>query len=350
VTSAPTAPVRISGTIASPGYDAAFFVLSPLLCLGLASALGHFAWPFDQTRAFGRVDTRVTIFVSIWTYAHLFAVVFRSHANPQIFAKHRIRFTAVPLFLFSILVSSDWALAAAFIVAMAWDVYHSGMQSFGLCRIYDARLGNPPGAGRDLDRWLNHLIYAGPALCGLSLIPMLEVVQHFSTVGWDAPGRWAAEVSVFQPWLRAGVIGFGVVFAIVYALHYRGLARAGYHFPPLKIALLISTAVTSITAWGFLPPLEAFFVVNLFHGLQYFAIVWWAEGTNLTRLLGLGGAGTLGSLLAFVAMGASLFAAGACYFWGSQSSFRSAVALGLVVSLMHFWYDGFIWSVRRNEV
>ena len=341
---------RISGAIASPAYDAVFFVLAPLLCLALASLLGHFAWPFDQTSTFGKVDARVTIFVSIWTYAHLFAVVFRSHLDPQIFAKHRMRFTAVPIFLFSILVSSDWGLAVAFVAAMVWDIYHSGMQSFGLCRIYDARLGNSANAGRNLDRWLNHLIYAGPALCGVSLIPMLEVAQHFSTVGWYAPGRWAAEVPAFQPWLRAGVIGFGGLFAILYTVRYRQLARAGYRFPPLKIALLISTAVTSITAWGFLPPLEAFFVVNLFHGLQYFAIVWWAEGANITRRLGLDDAGSLGRTLAFLAMAVVLFAAGALYFWGAQSSFRWAVALGLVVSLMHFWYDGFIWSVRRHEV
>ena len=26
------------------------------------------------------------------------------------------------------------------------------------------------------------------------------------------------------------------------------------------------------------------------------------------------------------------------------------VALGNVVSLMHFWYDGFVWSVRKGQV
>jgi hypothetical protein len=29
---------------------------------------------------------------------------------------------------------------------------------------------------------------------------------------------------------------------------------------------------------------------------------------------------------------------------------RFALCVTLVVSLMHFWYDGFIWSVRRQEV
>jgi hypothetical protein len=25
-------------------------------------------------------------------------------------------------------------------------------------------------------------------------------------------------------------------------------------------------------------------------------------------------------------------------------------AVTIVISLMHFWYDGFVWSVRRQEV
>ena len=45
-----------------------------------------------------------------------------------------------------------------------------------------------------------------------------------------------------------------------------------------------------------------------------------------------------------------LFIAGALYFWSGHATFRWAAAAGLVVSLMHFWYDGFVWSVRRHEV
>jgi hypothetical protein len=30
--------------------------------------------------------------------------------------------------------------------------------------------------------------------------------------------------------------------------------------------------------------------------------------------------------------------------------FQWAMAVGITVSLLHFWYDGFIWSVRKREV
>ena len=36
----------------------------------------------------------------------------------------------------------------------------------------------------------------------------------------------------------------------------------------------------SITAWGFLTAWKAFFVMNFFHGLQYFALVWRTENGN----------------------------------------------------------------------
>lgn len=53
------------------------------------------------------------------------------------------------------------------------------------------------------------------------------------------------------------------------------------------------------------------------------------------------------------ALAAMLLAAGA-YGVGAElvdsNEQRIALSVTLVVSLMHFWYDGFIGSVRRREV
>ena len=35
---------------------------------------------------------------------------------------------------------------------------------------------------------------------------------------------------------------------------------------------------------------------------------------------------------------------------GVRGNLRWGAALALVITLMHFWYDGFIWSVRRHQV
>ena len=35
---------------------------------------------------------------------------------------------------------------------------------------------------------------------------------------------------------------------------------------------------------------------------------------------------------------------------GNPEDYVPFIALGNVVSLMHFWYDGFVWSVRKGDV
>ncbi len=64
---------------------------------------------------------------------------------------------------------------------------------------------------------------------------------------------------------------------------------------------------------------------------------------GLSRLRG----GQSGALLAY--LGSMLFLGAACEN-GTRSDLQWALSLGLVVTLVHFWYDGFIWSVRRREV
>ena len=51
-----------------------------------------------------------------------------------------------------------------------------------------------------------------------------------------------------------------------------------------KVWLLIITSVVSIYCWGFHSFIDAFWVMNFFHALQYFAIVAFAEKMNLAGL------------------------------------------------------------------
>ncbi len=337
------------GFIATQTYDVFLFILPPLLALAVAELLSIFDAPFEVTDFLGAKARRISIFISVWTYAHLVAVLFRSHANPEVFARHRTRFTWVPLLLLVALLGSDWALASAIVVAALWDVYHTSMQTFGFCRIYDSRAGNPPECGRLLDVWLNHWIYIGPILGGLSLIPTLQVVASYQTVGWEAPLHWLDALAGIHREIRVCLIAGGSLFLAYYVFAYARLARRGYRVSRQKVALLLSTAATSIYAWGFLPPLEAFFVSNLFHGLQYFAIVWWTEKRRIRRLFRLSNldGGQWLALLLFLSI-VAVFGLG--YELQNHRDLRWAMAAGLVVSLMHFWYDGFVWSVRRKEV
>jgi len=334
--------------IASPGFDLVFFLLSPLLILAAAEAAGAFEWPFERTRALGDVDMRLAFCVGVFSTAHLFGVFFRSHANGEIFAQHRLRFLAVPPLLFAALVLSEWALVCAFVLAAAWDIWHTALQNFGIGRIYDARLGNPPEQGRQLDIVLHLLVYVGPLVAGPSLYRSLQDVERFGALGWDAPARGLAGLAAIQSQLAPVILAGGALFLVYYVLSYRRLVRGGYRVSRQKIVMLVSVAATSIFAWSVLPPLEAMVITTSYHALQYFGIVWWAEKRSIRRVLGL--RRIAGGALAFAAWMAVLLLAALATEAGSRSTLRAAWAFGLVVALIHFWYDGFIWSVRRREV
>jgi hypothetical protein len=130
------------------------------------------------------------------------------------------------------------------------------------------------------------------------------------------------------------------------------LVRAGYAVSPQKVALLVSTAAVSTYAWYFTSFGGAFVIANLFHALQYYALIYAHERGNLARLLRL-----KSSPLAAVIVAAVIVAVGANYGFFAASAERKVEAatrwpwaLAVTVALMHFWYDGFMWSVRKKQI
>lgn len=339
------------GFIAGRTYDTIYFILAPLLALGLVILVGRSEWASTPIPIGGATLPPLLYAVSVMTFAHLFAVVFRSHANPEIFALHRFRFVGVPILLFVGLMASDWVLATAAVLIVYWDIYHSSMQTFGLGRIYDARWGNDPAMGRRLDDWLNHVIYIGPLLAGASLAPMLQALNHFRIVEWQAPIHLRRQIQAASDTISVVVIVAGTLFVAYYLYRYwRFYREEGYRPSPQKIALLLSTAIASVWAWGFLTPWKALVAINLFHALQYFAIVWCREKKSIRRVLLVERFG--GSYAtAFTAFVWCVLIVGLAYqHYGDFHAIRWAGSLFIVVSLMHFWYDGFVWSVQKKQV
>jgi len=343
--------------IAGPAADGFFLVGAPLVAVaaflpfGLLPALQQ---PYaDAGAAYGTFGTSLTHgFLTSVIYAHLVLVFARSHGNRDIFACHPLRFTVVPIALLAALLWSNWALALVGVLAVWWDVYHSSLQTFGIGRIYDMKAGNDPEVGRRLDWFWNLVFYFGPILGGASLLGHLELSVEFNQVESAFLDRAPEAVLGVSRWLTWGVLAVGVPYAVYYVWAYRRLAREGYTISVPKVALYVVLGLTSVVCWGFNSFGEAFFVMNFFHALQYFFIVWHMEGDNLTarsRLdrVPIGRAVTL-ALFVGTAVTFGIWATGV---WTSlQPSPRLFVSILLVVSILHFWYDGFIWSVRRGQV
>ncbi len=339
---APPAPRSLF--IVGPVYDWIFFLAPPMLSL-LVGILVSDTWLANDERWLGgEHDTAIGFFIGATIHAHLVAVVVRSHGNPDIRARFPFRFFAVPVLLYLAIVASPWIAVAATVLATWWDVWHSGAQTFGFARIYERNAGTPPELGRRLDFWLNQLLYAGPILAGATLFDHLDDFEGFTSIGDAFFAAVPARVASHRAWLTWAVLGAGSLFLLGYVLAYWRLSRRGWRPSWIKVWLLASTGAVSIYTWGFNSWGQAFLIMNLFHAVQYLGLVWAIEGKRFADLTRLAARPRLALALFVGSVGA--------YGLGVQliGSGTALWAVTIVVSLMHFWYDAFVWSVRKAQI
>jgi len=343
--------LRLHGDLADPKGAIGGPVFDALLLWGcpLVSALFVWLWiggaALLPAAASSAAIATLAVGVSVLTFAHLIAVAPRAYLNREVFESNRLRLTIVPILLVAALTVSPALLVIGGVLAVFWDVHHSAMQSFGLGRIYDMKAGNGALALRRTDLRLNWALYVGPIAAGWSLMDHLSSLEGLGAIGWAtvaslpslAESRLTgiAELAV-AAWLA--VVGWA-------AWDYRAAIRQGYRPPVQKVALVGATGFVSIAAWGLATPIVAFAIINLFHAVQYFALVWLKEGGRMTAASGRIGALRWGGLGLFLTLCAAF---GFAYQYGRD--WRWFAGAFIACSLLHFWYDSFVWSVRKKQV
>ncbi len=339
--------------IATPLYDSIFFIGAPLIALILGFLI-YLHWLPNQPIPIGQTNHRLweLLILVILTQSHLFIVFFRSHLNTTIFKKHPFRFIAVPILMMIATYFSQWILVTAIVLNTWWDVYHSSLQTFGFARAYDAKAGNPPTQGRRLDYLLNLWIYMGPAVAGAVLWDHLQAFQYYNAVGAALLTQVPAYVNSKARFISWAVTTSGLAFLAYYVSHYWRAYRNGYQISVQKVTILALTAFTSLIGWGFNSFGVAFVIMNFFHAWQYFAIVYWTERENIAKTFKFHHFPA--SVSKTLALGIVLitglgFGVWTAYGIAPQNGNRLAVCLLATVATMHFWYDGFIWSVQKRE-
>lgn len=334
--------------IISPICDWIFFIAAPLIAVAVSLFSESIPALTKNVFILGARESPKETFIGSFIMAHLFIVFFRSHLNDKIFKLHPVRFIWVPAALFIAMIFSQWVAVSVSVLATWWDVYHSSLQTFGIGRIYDMKMKNDLKVGRKLDILMNLLLYAGPILAGATLMDHVNDFHDFETVKsafFTSIPAYARSYHAYLTWI---VVGIGVPFIFYYVYAYWRLAQKGYQISVQKVALLAITGLCSIFFWGFNSFGEAFFVMNFFHAWQYFALVWFTEGKNITSFFQLDKIPfkKIIGLVLFILVG---FVYG---FMANASNADSHVAFSIVmvVSIMHFWYDGFIWSVQKKQV
>lgn len=344
-----------SGWIHSRPFDLLMFIGMPLVSIAVAYGFSLVPREDNQILFLDQPALMTSVALKTIIHSHLVIVFFRSHMNPKVRTRWPVRFWLVPLVLFVATLVSLPLLGIVLIVTTFWDVYHSSLQTFGIGRIYDMKAGADVNKGRNVDIALNHLIYIGPLLVGPVWGPTLQVFDMVPEVGLMFGPQVRVALTDAQPMMRIGVLCAAPLIVGAYAVHLVKRVRAGERLSWQKHALFATTAAASVAAWGFGSFGQALLVMNLFHAVQYFAIVWWSERDQIGRLFGTRelpwGALWTGACLVAIGLGYGLWLGALSDQW-AQTLWVKRVVLALTnsVAMLHFWYDGFIWSVRRKDV
>jgi Tfp pilus assembly protein PilF len=274
----------------------------------------------------------------------------RAYGDRALFDRFKIRFVVAPLAILAVCIwSSVYNIQAVQLVAMAWGIWHGMMQTYGFCRIYDAKASAKAAARARMDLALCFAWFSAAVL--LSPMRFRTLLELYYESG--GPVIASAAVDAIR---LAVIIALGVV-TIGFLWRQFSDWRAGRGASPIKITLLAS----SIAFWwycnnGVQNILVGIALFEVFHDVQYLAIVWIYNRTRVERDESIGGfmrfvfrrSGALigvyvGLVLAYGAIGLTQSAI--------TAEWIRHVLIGVVTAsaLLHFYYDGFIWKVREPE-
>ena len=274
----------------------------------------------------------------------------RAYGDRALFRRFRTRFIVAPLALLAVCIwSSVYNIQAIQLVALSWGIWHGMMQTYGFCRIYDAKASGKATARARTDLVLCFAWFLGAVI----LSPMrfrtcLDL--YYESGGPPVPPALIVDLQY----------GVGFALAAVTALflwrQWRDWRTAGV-LSPIKITLLVS----SIGFWwycnnGVQNILVGIALFEVFHDVQYLAIVWIYNRMRVERDESIRGFMRFvfrrsGSLIG-VYVGLVL-AYGSIAFTTSSVSIEAMkhILIGVVTAsaLLHFYYDGFIWKVRETQ-
>src|SRR5213595_923231 len=95
----------------------------------------------------------IYVFVAAFgAMGHHLPGMIRAYGDRALFDRFRWRFIFAPIFLLAVCVAFTWwDLKGIVLVVFFWGVWHGMMQTYGFCRIYDAKTGSFAALTRRLD-------------------------------------------------------------------------------------------------------------------------------------------------------------------------------------------------------
>src|SRR5437588_10821845 len=274
----------------------------------------------------------------------------RAYGDRALFARFKTRFVVAPIALLLVCVwASVYNIQAIQLVALASGIWRGLMQTYGFCRIYDAKASANAAARARMDLALCFSWFLAAVL--LSPMRFRSALDLFYESG--GPVIPPALVVNARYLILFALAVVTVLFLWRQAKDWR---EAGI-LSPIKLTLLAS----SIAFWwycnnGVQNILVGIALFEVFHDVQYLAIVWIYNRARVERDESIHG------FMRFVfRRSGSLIGVyvGLVLAYGSIALTTSGVSIeaikhlliGIVTAsaLLHFYYDGFIWKVRETQ-
>ena len=322
-----------------PARDLLLLIATPILILPLALLLG------------GR-ETAYTVGLLVAGFGalgHHLPGMMRAYGDRALFSRFRTRFLVSPLVFAAVAVGFALnGLNGVSLIVLLWGIWHGALQVYGFLRIYDARVGATERLTARLDfamcvGWFAFGVLHSPGRLGELLelgyalgAPLLSPAVFFGLRDAFDLGLWTlSAVFVF----RAGRDLF---------------AGKGQH--PIKLL----AAAMSFGFWWWCSVHVPYAVLGValfevFHDVQYLSIVWVfnrrrareQDAGFFTRALFGGGRAMLFVYVGLV-LGYGLFRF-IPEVVASPAVQRGVLALVAASTMLHFYFDGFIWKIREQK-
>ena len=339
----PTAPATTASRklwILDSWRDLILYVGTPLLLVP-AFALAQARWsPQD-----------IYLFVAAFgAMGHHLPGMIRAYGDRALFERFKWRFIFAPLFLLAVCTAFFWwDLKGILLIVFFWGVWHGLMQTYGFCRIYDAKTGTFDTLTRRLDFAMCVIWFA--TAVALSPYRLSDTLDTYYMCG--GPFIPPSIVNLGQNM----ILGAAVFVSILFAAHFVRTWIAGHRPNPVKLGLL----VTSIAFWWYCNNLVANILVGIalfevFHDVQYLSLVWIYNRNRVEKDSNIGGFMRFvfrrsGSLIGLY-VGLVLAYGSVSYvnaYIGMDTIKRILTGVVTASTLLHFYYDGFIWKVRERS-
>jgi hypothetical protein len=299
------------------------------------------------------------------------------YLDTEVFRSNPLKFLVLPGILMALFVAGPFLESAGSVgknvfgafagFAAAWNVWHVLMQKYGILRLYAAKSEVPvesraPG-------WVDRLlVFAWMPLLPFLLAPHIrEPVHRFFRSGRSFMPDVIDALEAARPVALPVGVGF-VAFALV--LWLRAEWRASRLRNPARLGM--AAGLTALNAcFLFFDPVKVYLGWGATHAIEYTTFVWAFQRKRYRTPLP--HRPLIQRLLRFpwFYYGFFLFGLGGVYvvlkYWERTffpgtppptlfgfSAWRWIASFAVFQSMMHFWFDGFLWKMRvestRNMV